>query len=89
MKRISIDDINLHLVETIEMLKNNSDTNASENEKIDVETAKTIAELGKVVIDGYKVKAQVLGIVSKTENPTAVRELADSSGLTDNVKLLN
>jgi predicted transcriptional regulator len=86
--RISIDDINTHIVDTIEMLKNNSDGNASDNEKIDVETAQTIAELCKVAIDGYKVKAQVLGIVSKTENMSAVRELAEASGLSDNEKLL-
>ena len=52
MKRISIDDINMHLVETIEMLKNNSSDDASACEKIDVETAKTIADLSKVIIDG-------------------------------------
>jgi predicted transcriptional regulator len=86
--RISIDDINTHIVDTIEMLKNNTDDKASDNEKIDVETAQTIAELCKVAIDGYKVKAQVLGIVSKTENMSAVRELAEASGLSDNEKLL-
>jgi hypothetical protein len=89
VKRISIDDINLHLAETIEMLKNNSSEEASPNEKIDVETAKTIAELSKVVIDGYRVKAQVLGIISKTENPSIVKELAETSGLADSAKLLN
>jgi hypothetical protein len=86
MKRISIDEISAHLVETIEMLKNNSDENASPNEKIDIETAKTIAELGKVVIEGCKVKAQVLGVLSKTENMSIVREIADSSGLAPLIK---
>ena len=81
MKRVSIDDINSYIAETIEMLKNNSDENASANEKIDVEAAKTIADLAKVAIDGYKVKAQVLGIMSKTENPTVVTEFAGASGL--------
>jgi predicted DNA binding CopG/RHH family protein len=88
MKKVNIDDINNYIAETIEMLKNNSDENASPNEKIDVETAKTIAELSKVAIDGYKVKAQVLGIVSKTENLTAIKELAEASGFANNGKLL-
>lgn len=89
MKKISIDDISAHLVETIEMLKNNSDANASDNEKIDIETAKTIAELGKVIIDGYKVKAQVLGVISKTENPTLTREMSEAAGLIPDQKLLS
>jgi len=89
MKKVSIDDINSYIAETIEMLKNNSDANASDNEKIDVEAARTIADLAKVAIDGYKVKAQVLGIISRTENPTVVNEFAETSGLSGNVKLLN
>lgn len=72
---ISIDSLNNHLFETIEMLKNNNDNNASKNEKIDIETAKTIASLGKVIVEGYKVKAQVLGIISG--NDVFQKELSD------------
>jgi hypothetical protein len=86
-KKINIDDINSHLVETIEMLKNSSDPNASECEKIDVERAKTIAELGKVVVEGLKAKVQVLGILAKADNPSAVREIADNVGFSE-AKLL-
>jgi hypothetical protein len=79
-KKINIDDINSHLIETIEMLKNSSDPDASECEKIDVERAKTIAELGKVVVEGLKAKVQVLGILAKADNPNAVREIAFGAG---------
>ena len=67
MKQTSLDALNAQLMETIEMLKNNSDPIASANEKIDVETAKTIATIGKVMVDGYRVKAQVLNIISKND----------------------
>lgn len=83
MKNISIDKLNEHLFETIEMLKNNNDPKASKNEKIDIETARAIAELGKVAVDGYKVKAQVLNILSKSENPQTTRLSAESSGIFD------
>jgi len=73
--QISIDSLNNHLFETIEMLKNNNDNQASDNEKIDLETAKTIASLGKVIVEGYKVKAQVLGIIS--DNDILQKELCD------------
>ena len=81
MKQISIDALNAHLFEAIEMLKNSSDPEASANEKIDIETAKTIADIGKVVVDGYKVKAQVLNLISKTENPNVTKEASKSAGI--------
>ena len=83
MKQISLDALNIQLFETIEMLKNNKDENADENEKIDVETAKTIASIGKIIVDGYKVKAQVLGIINKDKElmPDEIKALAISSGI--------
>jgi len=81
--KTTIDDLNNHLFEVIEMLKNNTDPEASPNEKIDIETAKTIADLAKNVVEGYKVKAQVLSIISKAENPSAVKQLSQSFGVSE------
>lgn len=67
-------------METIEMLKNNSDPVASANEKIDVQSAKTIADLGKVMVEGYKVKANVLNIISRSDTLSKELTLAASSG---------
>lgn len=85
MKQISIDALNNQLFETIEMLKNNNDKKASDNEKIDNDTAKTIATLGKVIIEGYKVKAQVLNMMNKTVDFDLVefKKIAVSSGLSN------
>lgn len=82
MNNISIDALNTHIFEAIEMLKNNTDPVASDNEKIDIETAKTIATLGKVVIEGYKVKANVLATLAGTENPNSVRDVIKQLGMT-------
>ena len=68
MKQTSLDALNNKLFETIEMLHNNTDPNASPQERIDVDIAKTIADLGKVIVDGYKVKAQVLNMMVKNGN---------------------
>jgi hypothetical protein len=84
-KKISIDNINSHLIETIEMLKNSSDPEASECEKIDVERAKAIAELGRVVVEGLKAKVQVLGILAKNDNPSATGEMAKNAGLSEHL----
>lgn len=82
--KISIDNLNVHLFETIEMLKNNNDKEASDCEKIDIDTAKAIADLGKVIIDGYKVKAQALNILSKADNPNHVKQIILESGIESN-----
>lgn len=84
--KTSIDDLNSHLFEVIEMLKNNTDPNASANEKIDIETAKTISDLAKNVVECYKVKAQVLNIISKSDNPSAVKQLSQSFGVSEEIK---
>lgn len=80
-KQTSLEQLNAHLFETIEMLKNNSDHEASDNEKIDVDAAKTIADLGKVIVDGYKVKIQALNILSKADNPNSVKRIIIDSGI--------
>lgn len=74
---INLDTLNNYLFETIEMLKNNSDPEASENEKIDVETAKTIADLGKVAVDGFRVKASVFSTIAKSRD--FQKELIDAA----------
>jgi len=81
MKQISIDALNAHLFETIEMLKNNRDPQADPQEKIDIDTAKAIAELGKVAVEGYKVKAQVLNMLSRTDNPKTFKSFSVGSGI--------
>jgi len=92
MKQTSLDALNSQLMETIEMLKNNSDPKASDNEKIDVEAAKTIASIGKVMVEGYKVKANVLGIISKSDTLSKELTRAASAGgliIDQEVKILD
>jgi len=84
MKQINLDSLNLQLFETIEMLKNNNCKEASDNEKIDVSTARTIAELGKVIVESYKVKASILKLVNKSFEPTELKQFSIESGI--NVK---
>ena len=88
MKQTNLDALNVHLFETIEMLKNNSDTEASANERIDIETAKTIVDVAKVIVDGYKVKASVLGTIAKSSRngdkiPEDMKKLAVNWGVNE------
>jgi len=81
MNHISIDKLNEHLFETIEMLKNNKDPRADEHEKIDIETARAIADLGKVAVEGYKVKVQALNALSKADNYRVTEVVMRDSGI--------
>jgi len=81
--RNKISDLNNHLFESIEMLKNNSDPEASENEKMDLNTAKRIAELGKVIIEGAKVQVQAMELLKNSENPDATQKFIKDSGIID------
>ncbi len=84
MNKISIDALNMHLFETIEMLKNNSDSQASDNEKISIENAKAIVEAGKVIIEGYKVKVQAMHIVVNNKTGQAL-QIAEAAGIVDKI----
>ncbi|KAA6307078.1 hypothetical protein EZS27_041256 [termite gut metagenome] len=83
MKRGSTDlnKIIEYMDEAMWMLKNNNDAQASPNEKMDIETAKAMANLGKVAVEGYKVKALALGIMSKADNPATTKQLLLESGI--------
>ncbi|MDD3686447.1 MAG: hypothetical protein PHE56_06740 [Bacteroidales bacterium] len=84
MSKTSIDALNLHMFEVIELLKNNSDSDADPKEKISIENAKAITEAGKVIIEGFKVKAQVLNIVVNNKNGSAALAIAEKAGIVDN-----
>ena len=83
-----INKTNDMMVAAMEMLMNNNDPNASANEKMDVATAKAIADLGKVSIESFRVKAQVLSALSRSENPQSTRQALEESGFMENKKLL-
>lgn len=75
------EDLRNHLFEAIEMLKNNSNPDASENEKIDIETARTIALLGKTIIESNKVEVHALGIIASAQNRDLATELLKNSNV--------
>ncbi len=85
-KQINLDKLNEHLFESIEMLKNSSDPKASACEKIDVQTAKEIANLGKTIIDGYKVKLQAAELLRDADNPNSTSNFLKEAGfVTENI----
>lgn len=81
MKNLTVNDLNTHMFEAIEMLKNNSDPRASKQEKIDVETAKAIAQLGTVIVEGFKAQVNAVGILSRSQNPSLTGGVVSEMGI--------
>lgn len=80
MKRTSLNDLNDHLFETIERLLLKNDPNADEHEKIDIETARAIAEIGDVIVRSAKLHVDALKAISFSQNPQMVKEFIQKSG---------
>jgi hypothetical protein len=80
-KQISLDALNEHMFEVIELLKNNSDPNASENEKISTEVAKRVIEAGKVIAQTYKIKADVISALASGGYTKELNSVINSSNL--------
>lgn len=77
----SLDDLNMHLFETIERLKSNNDPGASACEKIDLDVARQITCTGKVIVDIAKTKVQAMQILAKAANPNAISEALVKNGI--------
>ena len=78
---VNLETVNEKMLMAIEMLMNNSDPNAEAKECMDVDTARTIANLGKVCVESYKVKANALAILAKADNPQRTTEIMRQSGI--------
>lgn len=76
-----LSDLRNHLFESIEMLKNNNDPEASPGEKMDLGTAKQISAIAGDIIESYKIELQGIEILSKAENPDFTSRFLNESGV--------
>lgn len=88
MKGCSIDDLRRELFDTLEKLKSNNDENCSPCEKCSIEEAEAVCKIANVITNTYKVQVQAMKILSKADNPKAVRNFINDSGLSEQTKLL-
>ena len=80
-KNANLDALNEHLFDVIERLKDRNDPNADVNDTIDLETATKICEAGKIIVESFKVKAQVLNMAIKASDPSMISRIATGSGI--------
>ena len=88
---MSLETLKSHLFETLEGLKNLSDPEASENEKVGIDQAKQIVDVSGAIIDIYKL--QIEAIKSFTHKDDIVRPGAMMADIgiveENNIKMLD
>ena len=80
---MSLETLKSHLFETLEGLKNLSDPEASENEKIGIDQAKQIVDVSGKIIDVYKVQLEGISLAAKLDNLGSANSIVTSLGIVD------
>ena len=80
---MSLETLKSHLFETLEGLKNLSDPEASENEKIGIDQAKQIVDVSGKIIDIYKVQLEGISLAAKLDNVGSANSIVTSLGIVD------
>lgn len=81
MNNLNLDKLDNHIFETIEMLKNNSDPDASPNEKIDVSSASAIHNLAKDILQGKKIRVNAAKLLDKASNYDQSKRILQNGGV--------
>ena len=81
-KSVSLDALNEHLFDVIERLKESNDPDADPKDTIDLKLASKICEAGKIIVESYKVKAQVLNMATKCKDTYAFARFVSNTGIT-------
>lgn len=84
----SLEALKMHLFEALEGVKNLSDPEASECEKVSLEQAKQIVNIAEAIIDINKTQINAMQVFSKMDDVASVDVLMEGTGVTENLKRL-
>lgn len=70
-----------HLFETLEGVKNLNDPDASENEKVTIEQAKSISDISKNIIDIYKTQISAVEMFANMDNVNSTGKMLIGMGV--------
>ena len=88
---MSLETLKSHLFETLEGLKNLSDPEASENEKVGIDQAKQIVDVSGAIIDIYKLQIEAIKSFTHKDNIARPGEMMADMGIVEenNIKMLD
>lgn len=78
---LSLDALKSHLFETLEGVKNLSDPEASENEKVSIDQAKQIVDISGKIIDIYKVQLEGVQLAARMDNVNNAGRIVTALGV--------
>ena len=88
---MSLETLKSHLFETLEGLKNLSDPEASENEKVGIDQAKQIVDVSGAIIDIYKLQIEAIKSFTHKDDIARPGAMMADIGIVDenNIKMLD
>ena len=88
---MSLETLKSHLFETLEGLKNLSDPEASENEKVGIDQAKQIVDVSGAIIDIYKLQIEAIKSFTHKDDITRPGAMMADIGIVEenNIKMLD
>lgn len=88
---MSLETLKGHLFETLEGLKNLSDPEASENEKISIDQAKQIVDVSGAIIDIYKLQVEAIKSFAHKDDIARPGAIMADMGIVEenNIKMLD
>ena len=88
---MSLETLKSHLFETLEGLKNLSDPEASENEKVGIDQAKQIVDVSGAIIDTYKLQIEAIKSFTNKDDITRPGAMMADMGIVEenNIKILD
>lgn len=78
---LSLDVLKSHLFETLEGIKNLSDPEASDCEKISIDQAKQIVDVAGKIIDVYKVQLDGISLAARMDNVNNMARIVTALGI--------
>lgn len=88
---MSLETLKSHLFETLEGLKNLSDPEASENEKVGIDQAKQIVDVSGAIIDIYKLQIDAIKSFTHKDDIARPGAMMADMGIVEenNIKMLD
>ena len=88
---MSLETLKSHLFETLEGLKNLSDPEASENEKVGIDQAKQIVDVSGAIIDIYKLQIDAIKSFTNKDDIARPGAMMADMGIVEenNIKMLD
>lgn len=86
-KQLSLDALKSHLFETLEGVKNLSDSEASDFEKISIDQANAIVDISGKIIDICKIQVNAIREFAKLDNTATMQSLSSALGVVDETQI--